>query len=95
MFGGNVDLEPEQRWISELTYERRFWGDGIVSIGYRHDEIIDVIDAIPLADGLSAVGNIGDGTLDQLSLQHRPADRQSWDSRRHVSASATTGTRPR
>ena len=69
VFGGNVDLEPEQRWISELTYERRFWGDGIVTLGLRHDEITDVIDAIPLADALSAVGNIGDGTLDQLSLR--------------------------
>jgi len=68
VYGGNVDLEPEQRWITELAYERRFWGEGIVSIGYRHDEIIDAIDRIPLADGLSAVGNIGDGTLDQLSL---------------------------
>ena len=68
VFGGNVDLEPEQRWISELTYERRFWGDGVVSIGYRHDEIVDAIDVIPLADGLSAIGNIGDGTLDQLAL---------------------------
>lgn len=68
VYGGNVDLEPEQRWISELTYERRFWGEGVVSIGYRHDEIIDAIDWIPLDDGLSAVGNIGEGTLDQLSL---------------------------
>jgi len=68
VYGGNVDLEPEQRWISELTYERRFWGEGIVSIGYRHDEIIDAIDRIPLEDDLSAVGNIGDGTLDQLAL---------------------------
>ncbi len=63
--GGNVDLHPEQRWISELIYERRFWGDGIVSVGLRHDEIVDAIDIIPLAGGLSAVGNIGDGTLDQ------------------------------
>jgi len=68
VYGGNVDLEPEQRWIGELTYERRFWGDGIISIGLRHDEISDVIDTIPLTDGYSAVGNIGDGTLDQLSL---------------------------
>ena len=68
LFGGNVDLEPEERWIAELTYERRFLGDGIVSIGYRHDEIIGVIDTLPLAGGLSAVGNIGDGTLDRLSL---------------------------
>ncbi|GAW42186.1 hypothetical protein SH203_02602 [Brevundimonas sp. SH203] len=68
VFGGNVNLVPEQRWISELIYERRFWGEGIVSVGYRHDQIVDAIDRIPLADGLSAVGNIGDGTLDQLSL---------------------------
>jgi hypothetical protein len=66
--GGNVDLVPEQRWISEVTYERRFWGDGIVSLGYRHDKIIDVIDYLPLPDDLSAVGNIGNGTLDRLSL---------------------------
>ena len=68
VFGGNVDLEPEQRWISELIYERRFWGDGIVSVGLRHDEISDALDVIPLPMGLSAVGNIGDATLDQLAL---------------------------
>ncbi len=68
VMGGNVDLEPEQRWISELTLERRFWEDGIVSIGLRHDEIVDAIDVIPLDGGLSAIGNIGDGTLDQLSV---------------------------
>ncbi len=68
VFGGNVDLEPEQRWISELIYERRFWGDGIVSLGLRHDEITDALDVIPLDHGLSAVGNIGDATLDQLAL---------------------------
>ncbi|MDP3803766.1 TonB-dependent siderophore receptor [Brevundimonas sp.] len=66
VLGGNADLEPEQRWITEVTYERRFWTDGIVSIGLRHDEIVDAIDVIPLDGGLSAVGNIGDGTLDQL-----------------------------
>lgn len=68
VYGGNVDLKPEQRWISEITYERRFWGEGIVSIGYRHDEIIDVIDRLPLPGGLSATGNIGNGTLDKLSV---------------------------
>lgn len=68
VLGGNADLEPEQRWITEATYERRFWSDGIVSIGLRHDEIIDAIDVIPLDGGLSAVGNIGDGTLDQLAV---------------------------
>jgi outer membrane cobalamin receptor len=68
VLGGNADLEPQDRWISEIGFERRFWGDGIVSIGLRHDEIGNVIDRIPLQGGLSAVGNIGDGTLDQLSV---------------------------
>lgn len=68
VLGGNADLEPEDRWISEVTFERRFWGDGIVSVGLRHDEIGNVIDRIPLQGGLSAVGNIGDGTLGQLSV---------------------------
>ncbi|KQY83689.1 MULTISPECIES: TonB-dependent siderophore receptor [unclassified Brevundimonas] len=68
VLGGNADLEPEQRWITEATYERRFWTDGIVSIGLRHDEIVDAIDVIPLDGGLSAVGNIGDGALDQLAV---------------------------
>jgi len=68
VYGGNVDLKPEQRWISEIGYERRFWGEGIVSIAYRHDEIVGVIDRLPLAGNLSATGNIGDGKLDRLSV---------------------------
>lgn len=76
VLGGNVDLEPEERWISEIAYERRFWGDGVVSIAYRHDEIVNAIDRIPLEGGLSAVGNIGEGTLDRLSLNMTiPTDR--------------------
>ncbi|WP_172267624.1 TonB-dependent siderophore receptor [Caulobacter sp. RHG1] len=68
VYGGNVDLAPEQRWISEISYERRFWGEGVVTIAYRHDEIIGVIDRLPLPGGLAATGNIGDATLDRLSV---------------------------
>ena len=68
LFGGNVDLEPESRWIGEIIYERRFWGDGVVSLGYRRDAVSDYIDVIPLQNGLSAVGNIGDGWYEQISL---------------------------
>ena len=76
VLGGNIDLEPEQRWISELAYERRFWGDGVVSVTLRHDEITDAIDVIPLEDGLSATGNIGDATLDRLAVNiQAPLDR--------------------
>lgn len=68
VLGGNADLQPEDRWVAEVAYERRFWGEGVISLTYRHDEIRNAIDVIPLEDGLSAVGNIGDGTLDQLSV---------------------------
>lgn len=68
VFGGNADLEPDQRWIFEGTYERRFWTDGVFSLTLRHDEITDVIDRIPLTGGLTAVGNIGDGAYDQAEL---------------------------
>lgn len=76
VLGGNIDMEPEQRWIRELAYEGRFWGDGVVGVTLRHDEIRDAIDVIPLTDGLSATGNIGDGTLDRLSVNiQAPLDR--------------------
>lgn len=68
VYGGNANLEPEQRWVSELTLEQRFWGDGVVSLGLRHDEIEGVIDYMPLSGGHSARGNIGDGTLDRVNL---------------------------
>jgi hypothetical protein len=76
VLGGNIDLEPEQRWISELAYERRFWGDGVISVTLRHDEISDAIDIIPLEGGLSATGNIGDASLDRLAVSvQAPLDR--------------------
>jgi hypothetical protein len=76
LFGGNVDLEPESRWIGEAIYERRFWGDGVFTLGYRRDAVSNYIDVIPLQNGLSATGNIGDGWFEQLSLNVAvPADR--------------------
>jgi len=80
VYGGNMNLEPEARWVSELTVEKRFWGEGIVSLGLRHDEIENALDVIPLDGGLSATGNIGDGTLDQLALNLViPTDRLGVD----------------
>ncbi|WP_447908796.1 TonB-dependent receptor plug domain-containing protein [Brevundimonas bullata] len=89
VLGGNLNLVPEQRWISELGYESRFWGDGVVSVVLRHDEISDAIDVIPLKDGLSATGNIDDGTLDQLTVNiQAPLDRFGFSGGR-ISASNT------
>lgn len=68
VFGGNIDLEPEQRWVAEFIYERRFWGEGVASITLRRDEISDALDRIPLTPPLSARGNIGDGWLNLMAL---------------------------
>jgi len=61
---GDIESISEELRI-EGGNDRMNWLVG----GYvARDEIIDAIDRIPLAGGLSAVGNIGDGTLDRLSL---------------------------
>ncbi|HEY8572335.1 TonB-dependent receptor plug domain-containing protein [Phenylobacterium sp.] len=70
---GNPDLRPQQAWVYEAAYERRFWGAGAVVLTVRYFDLTDVVDRIPifgvpptplapapiLAD---APGNIGPGT---------------------------------
>ena len=60
--GGNPDLEPQKANVIEATYERRFWGEGVLDFTVSHAEIEDVVDVIPLTGGFDGVGNIGDGT---------------------------------
>ena len=69
--GGNLDLRPQQRWISEAVFEQRFNGEGVATLTLRHDEISDVIDVIPLDGGLTAIGNIGDGSLTRVAANVR------------------------
>lgn len=67
---GNPDLEPEQAWVSEVGIEQRFWGDGVVSLAYRHSALSDVIDRAPVftpgGAAFDAKANIGDGTKDEI-----------------------------
>ncbi|MCC5995918.1 MAG: hypothetical protein JJU18_06060 [Oceanicaulis sp.] len=69
--GGNLDLRPQQRWISEAVFEQRFNGEGVATLTLRHDAISDVIDVIPLDGGLAAIGNIGDGSLTRIAANVR------------------------
>ncbi|MGY6660845.1 MAG: TonB-dependent receptor plug domain-containing protein [Glycocaulis sp.] len=69
--GGNLDLRPQQRWIAEAVFEQRFNGEGVATLTLRHDEISDVIDVIPLDGGLTAFGNIGDGSLTRIASNVR------------------------
>lgn len=67
---GNPDLEPEEAYVAEAAYERRFWTGGSAVITVRHFEIENVIDRAPDPSGeFDAPANIGDGTRDEVALQ--------------------------
>jgi len=74
--GGNPELEPAKNWTLEAVYERRFWGEGALTLTLQHREWEDIIDVIPLTGGFEAVGNIGSGSSDfqQIALT-LPLDR--------------------
>ena len=66
---GNPNLTPEQAWVTELAFERRFWTKGAVVLTLRHSKLTDVIDRAPIFAGtqvFDAPSNIGDGTKDEL-----------------------------
>ncbi len=78
---GNPDLTPQQAWVAEAAYERRFWGAGAVVLTARHYRISDVVDRIPVFGAGGVVladvpGNIGSGTKDELQASiSLPLDR--------------------
>ena len=69
---GNPKLVPEQDLISEVAFERRFWGGGSAVITLRHTDIAQAVDRAPIfqPDGTAfdAPANIGNGTKDEESL---------------------------
>lgn len=67
--GGNPDLEPDQTTVFEAVYERRFWGEGALTLMAQHGEVEDVIDVIPLTGGFDGVGNVGDGSFDVYEVR--------------------------
>ena len=69
VFAGNVNLAPEERWTFDASWERRFWSEGVLMVALRHDRIDNVIDVIPIGEDLSAIGNIGAGTQNQLEVE--------------------------
>lgn len=64
---GNPDLAPEQAWVLELAYEQPIFTDGALALTFRHSEVEDVIDLIPIS-GFAAPGNVGDGKRQELVL---------------------------
>ena len=78
---GNIDLEPAQRTVIELTAERRFWDTGSIGVTFAREGIVDAIDRVPIRSRpdpdpdptvpdiiFDAPGNIGEGTQDELDV---------------------------
>lgn len=64
---GNPDLEPERAWVYEAAYEQPIPGGSSLALTYRHFQIEEVIDVVPV-QGFAAPGNIGDGTRDEIGI---------------------------
>jgi hypothetical protein len=77
VLAGNPDLNPEQAWVGELTYERRFWKDGAIVATLRHKALTDVIDRAPIFldsdhDGVRDVNDPNDGVPDAADSDDGP-----------------------
>ena len=69
---GNPDINPQQAWVGEATYERRFWTGGVVGVTGRYYRLNDVVDRIALVSGatvIDAPGNIGRGSRTEAAVQ--------------------------
>ena len=69
---GNPDINPQQAWVAEATYERRFWTGGVIGFTGRYYRLTDVVDRIALASGatvIDAPGNIGRGSRTEAAVQ--------------------------
>ncbi|HEX7074727.1 MAG TPA: TonB-dependent receptor [Hyphomicrobiaceae bacterium] len=58
---GNPELEPESRWVAELSGERRFGSLGVIRGTLFYNWLSEVQDLVPLTPVFEAPGNIGDG----------------------------------
>lgn len=73
---GNAELEPERSWLFEAAVERRFWGNGAITLTLSHAEVDHVVDLIPIDGRFDAPGNIGSGRRRQARLSlTAPLDR--------------------
>jgi len=73
IFIGNTELVPEKNWAIQGSFEHRFADDaGRITVTALYEAIEDRIELIPLVDldgnVTSAVGNIGDASLYQLTV---------------------------
>lgn len=67
---GNPALVPERSWIGELAWQREFRNGAAAIVTMRREWISHVVDRIPISivEPLDAVGNIGEGSREELEL---------------------------
>lgn len=68
---GNPNLNPGQDWVYEAAWDRRFWSAGDVTVTFRHLQLTDAVDRVPVFDPagtFDSPGNIGSGTKDELAF---------------------------
>lgn len=73
---GNPDLDPQQAWVAEVAYERRFWETGAVTFTVRHMEVTDAIDRAPevVVSTCPLVGGVPDTSSPACTRYDRPAN---------------------
>ena len=55
---GNLQLKPDSRWQFEGDYEFHFWNKGALVLSYMREDISDLVDYVPIGNGLDGPGNI-------------------------------------
>lgn len=59
ILAGNPELSPDTRWRFSLASEWRFGDLGSLTLTGFHEEIRDLVDVLPAANGRESIGNIG------------------------------------
>lgn len=62
ILAGNPELSPDTRWRFSLASEWRFGDLGSLTLTAFHEEISDLVDVLPAANGRESIGNIGSAT---------------------------------
>ena len=73
---GNLNLKPDARWQYEADWEYHFWDKGALVLSAMHEDISDLVDYVPIGDGLDGPGNIAKARNDEFKVNLSvPTDR--------------------
>lgn len=66
---GNPNISPFKTWKAELSHEKRYGNESVISVMIFHNWIRDVLDFLPLSSDFEAPGNIGNGRRWGIELE--------------------------